>query len=140
MPSYHKQSIIRQPYLSASLHSILLSQPYNEPLSSSTDLLIDIVYTIFKDCSSVLYKKVSMNLLFLINNHSGPSSLSYLVYLLLIHLNNNNSAFLSTNKTIFKEVVTAGKKEDLSPLCCFLLYYALALSSQQQTSKNEFIY
>lgn len=101
------------------------------------DSLFDLLLVVFKDCSGVLFKKLSMNLLFLINNHSTSMSMQYLVYLFLIYLHNTTPNSLATNKTIFKEIKTAGQKSYLSSLTQFILYYALLLSSAQQKSMSD---
>ena len=123
----------RTPFLSPYIHSFLLALPPNQP-SSIADSLFDLLLVVFKDCNGVLFKRLSMNLLFLINNHSTSMPMQYLVYLFLIYLHNTTPNSLATNKTIFKEIGIAGKKAYLSSFSLFILHYALLLSSDQQKS------
>lgn len=134
----HCHLFIRTPFLTPFLHSLLLGMPVQSLKTSNSpvDQLIALLVKVFKDCTGVLYKKLSMNLLFLINNLTSEPALQFVVYAFLIALHNATPSTLATNKTIFKEIQTAGKKNVFSPLIQFLLYYALLLSTDQQASMS----
>ena len=75
-----------------------------------------------------------MNLLFLVNNQLNQTPFFYLVYLFFISYYNSNTAYLSSNKTLFKEIQSSENKTCLSPIHQLFLFYALLLSPKQQTS------